>query len=377
MRIVDGVSTLPENEWTGCFPNEVEGWRYYRACEHAPSERNPISAAEVRDEKGLLIAAPLFTISYRLDTPFQGLLGRFGARLAAKFPKLLEWRLLGIGSPYADRCHIAIRPGLTREEQARAINALISLVESEARRLGAALIAYKDLAGPDRDLLNRPLSQRQYGEIRSLPVAALNIPESWDAYLSRLSAHMRKDVRRKLKKSKAITVERRTDIDGVASEIEALYQSTRANSSVRYGDFEELPENYFAAIAEQLGDRALFILYRIDGQLAAFNLLLLEEDRVIDKFLGMAYPLARENNLYIVSWMENVRFCLETGRAVLQSGQTAYGSKVRLGSQLVPSWNLVKHRNPLINRVIRLAAPLLAFDRWDPDLKHIKAFGRL
>ena len=54
-----------------------------------------------------------------------------------------------------------------------------------------------------------------------------------------------------------------------------------------------------------------------------------------------------DNNLYVVSWVENVRFCLETGRRWLQSGQTAYGSKVRFGSRLTASSIFARHRNPV------------------------------
>jgi hypothetical protein len=105
-------------------------------------------------------------------------------------------------------------------------------------------------------------------------------------------------------------------------------------------------------------------------------MLLLGRDTVIDKFLGMRTPLARDNNLYVVSWIENVRFCLETGRRWLQSGQTAYSSKLRFGSRLTPSSIFARHRNPVINRLIRLAAPLAAFDRWDPDLRRLASEGK-
>ncbi len=90
----------------------------------------------------------------------------------------------------------------------------------------------------------------------------------------------------------------------------------------------------------------------------------------------MRYPLAQQHNLYVISWMENVRLCVETGRRWLQSGQTAYRAKIRLGSRLVPSSIFARHRNPFINRLMRLAAPIAAFDRWDPDLRYLTAKER-
>ena len=117
----------------------------------------------------------------------------------------------------------------------------------------------------------------------------------------------------------------------------------------------------------------MFQLYWVGDRLAAFNLLLVGADRVIDKFLGMAYPLAREHNLYVVSWMENVRFCREIGKPLLQTGQTAYASKLRMGSRLVPSAIYAKHTNGLLNRGLAAVAPWLALDRWDPDLREARA----
>jgi predicted N-acyltransferase len=282
----------------------------------------------------------------------------------------MEWRMLGIGSPFAERCHLALRPGLTGAETSRALDELLACIQQEARRVDAPLVAVKDLAEPEAGPVGAALARRGFHAIPSLPVAALAL-ESGDpeAYLTGLSAATRKDLRRKMRRRGDLCIEHRHRIGELAPEIDRLYEATRDNSLVHYGDFEELPAGYFGAISEALGDRALFVLYRIGGQLAAFNLLLLEPGRVIDKFLGMDYALARQHNLYAVSWMENVRIAAETGSTLLQSGQTAYASKLRFGSHLVPSTNHAWHRHPLANRAIGMAAPWLAFDRWDPDLR--------
>lgn len=372
-RILPGIAALPEIDWTRCFPDEVEGWAYYAACERGAAPSLSVAAAAVFDGDDLIAAAPLFRMSYRLDTPLQGRLERVGRALARHLPGLVEWRMLGVGSPFAERCHVALRPGLTVEGQARALGCLLDAVEGEARHAGAPLIAFKDVAAPEMGPMAPLLRARGYHSIRSLPVAVLDLRDgSVDAYLARLSAGTRKDLRRKLKGAGAVHIEHRAGIGDLGPQIAALYESTRQNSQLRYGEFEDLPDGYFPAVAAALGERAHIVLYRVGDRLAAFNLLLLEPDRVIDKFLGMAYPLARDHNLYAVSWMENVRFAISTGRRLLQSGQTAYASKVRFGSDLVPSTNFARHRWPLVNRAIGAAAPLMAFDRWDPDLRALR-----
>jgi hypothetical protein len=371
-RILSGVGQLSEADWNGCCPGEAEGWRYYKACEAEAVPGVELAAVEVRDRKGMVAAAPLFSLSYRLDTPLQGRLRGFAEAVSRHMPRLMEWRMLGIGSPYADRCHVALRPDLPDARREAALLALIRAVEAEAERRKASLVVYKDVAGTERRLLENMLTGQRYARINSLPVASLDLQApGLDAYIASLSSATRKDVRRKLKAAQAVRIERRNSIGDVAGAIAALYEETRQHSQVHYGDFEALPRDYFHSVAEAAGEQAQFFLYWIGEELAAFNMLLLGGDVAIDKFLGMHYPLAQAHNLYVVSWIENVRFCLETGRQRLQSGQTAYGSKLRLGSRLIPSSIFVRHRNPVVNRLVRLAAPIAAFDRWDPDLRKL------
>jgi hypothetical protein len=377
-RIVPGVGAISEAEWSACYPDDAEGWRYYRACETGVVPGVALAAVEVRDQAGLAAAAPLFQLSYRLDTPLQGRLRSLADSVAKRFPSLTEWRLLGVGSPYADRCHIALRPELTGAQGDAALAALVRAVEAEGESRKSALTVFKDISGAELSAIEGVLGRSRYTQIRSLPVASLDLAETpdFERYIATLSSSMRKDIRRKLKASAGVRVERRQSIEDLADKIEALYEETRQHSNVHYGDFEALPPDYFRSVARCAGNKAQFMLYWVGDELAAFNLLLLGRETVIDKFLGMRYPLARHNNLYVLSWIENVRFCLESGRRWLQSGQTAYSSKVRLGSRLVASSIFARHRNPVINRVIRLAAPLAAFDRWDPDLRRLAEEGK-
>ncbi|UPG74563.1 GNAT family N-acetyltransferase (plasmid) [Roseomonas gilardii subsp. gilardii] len=368
--ILPGIHALPRESWEACLPGEAEDWAYHAACEAGAMLELRTGAAAVQDGHGLVAAVPLFRMSYRLDTPLQEGSGRLGRGLSRLLRPVAEMRLLAVGSPFTERCHLALRPGLTAERQAAALRALLGVLEVEARAARASLLAFKDLDSRDAARLAPVLEPAGFQRIPSLPVAVLDLEAGgMEAYLASLSAGTRKDLRRKLRGAGAVRIEHREHPGDCAAAIEGLYEATRRQSGVHYGPFEELPRDYFRSIAEALPGRVRFVLYWVGQELAAFNLLLLERGRVIDKFLGMAYPLARQHNLYAVSWVENVRFALETGRRLLQSGQTAYASKLRFGSRLEPSAIFVRHRNPVLNRGLRLAAPWLAFDRWDPDLR--------
>lgn len=366
-----GMSGLDPTAWRAALPMQSEGWAYLEACEAAPPPGMELAAVAVPGAHGTAVAAPLFALKYRLDTPLQG--GRLGAlceAMARRAPGLLEWRMLGVGSPFTDACPLALDPRLDADARRAALFDLIQSVEDEAARRGAALIAVKDLAPGDEARAGAVLAERGYVRIESLPVAVLDLGQSLDldGYLARLSRGTRRDLRRKLRRAHQVEVEWRTSITGLEDDIRALYEATRTRSNVRYGDFEDLPGGYFERISAALPQEAMFALYRIEGVLAGFNLLLVEPDRVIDKFLGMAYPLGPDHDLYALSWLENVRLCQRTGRRYLQTGQTAYASKLRFGSALEPRAHFVKHRNVLLQAAVRLAAPWLSFPRWDPDL---------
>jgi len=371
-RICPRVGDLDAAAWDACLPGEAENHAYYAACEAAALDGTEIvtSAVCVEQDGEVVAVAPFFLLDYRLDTPLQGRLRALGDQLFRRMPGLVSLRVLCIGSPYAERCHVGLRPRLDPQTQTLVRRALRDAIDAQGRDENVDLVAWKDLAPAEADAFAPLLTQLGFAGLGSLPVAVLDLPFASEAsYLATLSSATRKDIRRKLAKSGEVRIEMRSSIAGIEAEITALYESTRAQSGLDYGDLERLPRDYFARVDAALGGHAVFMLYWVGPTLAAFNLLLIEADRVIDKFLGMRYPLAREHNLYALSWMTNVRYCLNNRIGLLQSGQTAYASKLRFGSRLVASTIFFRHRRSLLNWALKTVSPYVAFDRLDPDLK--------
>ncbi|MEZ5853575.1 MAG: GNAT family N-acetyltransferase [Hyphomicrobiaceae bacterium] len=371
-----GIGALSEAEWHRLFPDEAEGWAYYSAVEAKPPPGFRFEALAVRDGSGRLVAAaPVFHIVYRLDTPLQGGLRPLGDWLHRTMPRLVAHPVMGLGSPLTDRCHLGLDPALSAKERAGALKALLAGLDAKAEREGVRLLAVKDLAGREAEPLDPVLGEMGFSRIAGLPVCVLDLPfKDEAAYIQSLSANNRSVLRRKMKTAGRVELETVTSIAGLEDEIFSLYEETRANSRFDYGDFEQLTPAYFRDVVSALGpERAAVILARVDGRLLAMKLLFIEQDRIIDKFWGMRYPAGREHNLFFVCWMEGVRFALAHGARQYQSGQTAYAQKVKLGSRLDPMWVYFRHRWPLVNRLFRRVAPLLAFDRMDPELAQIRA----
>lgn len=375
-EVVQGVSTFAPDDWEALFPGQAEGHDYYAACETLACGAYRLMAVGVWRDGLLVAAAPVFSLVFDLTAPVQGRWRPWADRLGRLAPRLTRLKVLGLGSPLAEQCHLGFHPCLGEEGRRQAMAAMLAALERHARAEGVGLVALKDVTAQDDAALAATLAGCGYARMASLPVAVLDVPADMERYLATLSPSTRKDVRRKLRGRSALRIEQRTEIGDIHEEIAALYEETRSNSDLDYGDLERLPAGYFRAVMQGTGSRARMMLYYVEDRLLAFNLLFVEKDRVIDKFLGMRYPQARHHNLYVVSWMENVMLAQAAGCSLLQSGQTAYAAKLRLGSRLAPSFLYFRHRNPVLNRLLRLLSCFLAFDRQDPELRALAREGR-
>jgi hypothetical protein len=374
VRVLPGVGAIPRDQWEALLPGEAEGWDYYAVCEACPPPGFVLQAIGVWAGDRLIAAAPIFRLTYRLDTPLQGRWRALGDWLARTFPRYVKLPVMGLGSPLADRCHIGLAADLPADRREAAVGALLKGLDDYAAAEGVEILALKDIADGDVRSVGRPLEAGGFTRVGSLPVAVLDLqPFKTEAdYLASLSAATRKDIRRKLRGAGRIRIEERREIGDVEERIVELYDSTRGQSGFDYGDFEKLSPQYFRGVVAGLGERAVTFLYWLDDELIGFNLCLIEQGRTIDKFIGMRYPAARDHNLYVVSWMTNVRYCLAHGIPLMQTGQTAYSSKIRFGSRLDPLWLAYRHRRPFWNWVFAKGGRLLAFDRMDPDLARMK-----
>ena len=232
-------------------------------------------------------------------------------------------------------------------------------------------IAAKDL--PDDVLapgVGEAFATASFTRQPSLPNARLTLSGGEDAYLASLSPAARRDVRRKLKGPSLVRVEERRGQAALelVPQIVALYEAQRNRSGVDFDQFETLTPAYFRGVLERLGDTAVVFVYLHDEMPVAFNLCYQTERTFIDKFIGFSLPLARTLNIYVLSWMTNVRYCVARRIPTLQTGQTGYAMKLHMGSELRRNWIYFRHRNPVLNFVLRLAGPLLAADRHDKEL---------
>lgn len=358
------IRAIERSAWNDCFPGALENWDYYVAVENAAIDDFQWRYLAVFDDATLVAVAPAFITHYRLDTTLSGVGKRFTERLQRVWPGALQLGLYAIGSPVAEQCNAGTASHVPHEQRQALLMELLAAARRDADGFGIGLLAVKDAPTHDEQWANS-CQAAGFQSMPSLPSAMLPIPfGSVDAYLGSLGKSTRKDLRRKLR-APGPRVEWRRNIDDVLPQVMRLYEATLARADLQ---FERLPAGYFTGILEQLQERAVCVLYWVDDQLVAFNLILLNQDRLIDKFFGHDLEFSREYNLYFRSWLTNVDYCIQNDIAVYECGQAGYASKLRLGCRFQGNSMFFRHRNWLVNRVLAVAKVFFRPDRSDPAM---------
>lgn len=364
--VADSITACGRDEWNRLFPGELEDWSYYHAVEKSGLPGFAFLYFGVRENGVLCAAVPAFVTDYRLDTTVSGGLRRVTDAIARVFPRLLRQRMLSFGSPVAEICHLGFAPESTASDRQRWLEAMLVEAERYAAQHRVRMLAVKDSGAAHDTLWAQAAKSQRLRRQPGLPTAFLDVPfASLDDYLASLSRATRKDLKRKLKAATGLRVEWRDHIDAIEPDVMRLYRATHANAEF---NFEELTPEYFRSVLCELGPRALCATYWLGGKMVAFNLVLRDDARLLDKFLGMEDGVAREYNLYFYTWMENVRYCIEHRIALYQSGQGLHALKARLGSRLSPNWLWYRHRNRIVDAVFALFERIARLDRHDPEL---------
>ncbi|MBS0469263.1 MAG: GNAT family N-acetyltransferase [Proteobacteria bacterium] len=190
---------------------------------------------------------------------------------------------------------------------------------------------------------------------------------SLDEYLSHLSKSRRSNLRRKLRSRARLHITRIPTgaafaddalVDGYYALFEAVYEQSEIH-------FDKLTRGFFAGLLRDAGNGGMVFEYR-DGPsdaLLGWNLCFEHAGRLIDKYIGLSYPAAREANLYFVSWMVNLEYALERGLTHYVAGWTDPEVKAQLGAKFTFTRHAVFIRNPLLRALGRRFAGHFESDR--------------
>lgn len=358
------IEAIDRDAWNACFPAELEDWNYYRAVERACIADFQWRYLALYEDDVLIAAAVAFTTAYSLDTTVQGVGKRISERLRRVWPGLFDMRLYALGSPVAEQCHVGTAPHVDPARRVDLLQQLLRLARHDADQAGIGLLAVKDASHRDPQWL-QVCQDAGLQSMPGLPSAELPIRfGSVDAYLGTLGKSTRKDLRRTLR-GQGPRIEWRRSVDDLLPRMMALYEATLSRSDLT---FERLPPGYFRQVLEHLDERAACVLYWVGEELVAFNLVLFDEQRLVDKFFAHDLVRTREHNLYVRSWLANVDYCIEHGIPIYACGQAGYASKLRLGCSFTGNTVFFRHRNRFLDSLLRVVKLFIRPDRSDPAM---------
>ncbi|MDR1075506.1 MAG: GNAT family N-acetyltransferase [Xanthomonadaceae bacterium] len=188
---------------------------------------------------------------------------------------------------------------------------------------------------------------------------------SIDEYLSRFSRSRRRDIRRKLRSRADLEVEVLETGEafaepGRAEDFYALYLSVYAQSEIH---FDLLSLEFFRGILRDAGSGGRVFVYRAQGRMIGWNLCYIHGDKLVDKFIGLEYPAARDHNLYAVSWIENLEYARRHGLGHYVAGWTDPEVKAQLGARFTFTRHAVYPRNGLLRWMLRRISRYFESDR--------------
>ncbi|GHH53652.1 peptidogalycan biosysnthesis protein [[Pseudomonas] boreopolis] len=288
----------------------------------------------------------------------------------------LEWNACFIGCTVTEYAPLPL---------AGHVEALADEALAQARR--APLLIVKDLPwesplldvhGNQRaEAFAQALAERGFVLMQGMSLAWVPIDFAGeDEYLAQLSSGRRRDIRRKLRARARLRVECQPtgaacfDDPALCQRYYALYLNVYAQSQIH---FDLLGPEFLAELLRDGGSGGRVFAYYHGEALVGWNLCYEHAGMLVDKYVGFAYPQAREHNLYAVSWMHNLEYARGQGLSHYVAGWTDPEIKRYLGARLSPTRHAVYARNPLLRLLLRRNAH--RFEHEAGDMPQAEAMG--
>jgi predicted N-acyltransferase len=367
-KVYENIDQIAKKDWDTVFGDIPESYAFYKALANSDLGEFTFFYLVIYSDNEIVLIAPLFSADFNLDIAVEGRLVEVIRFIRKIYPRFLITKTLFCGSPFSEFGILGMRQDFP-DDGLRLILALNAGLKELALKINAPLIIFKDFMESSRPFLD-VLLKAQFSRVKSFPAVMVELNfKSFQEYLSSLGASTRKNLRRKMKQAQArgnIEVQVVPEVSQQIDQIVKLYENTYHNGSTK---FERLTKKFFLQIAQDLYPHTRFFLYYLEGKLAAFNLCFIYDDLFIDKFIGFDYDISKRYNLYFVSWANNIQWCIDNSRRYYHPGQTDYQPKIRLGGKLVELFAYLKHRNAIVNLLLKSLILILKPDNFDEDLK--------
>ncbi|MES2017239.1 MAG: GNAT family N-acetyltransferase [Pseudomonadota bacterium] len=216
-------------------------------------------------------------------------------------------------------------------------------------------VMIKDLHSPYREHAAH-LENLSYRYVETEPNMVLALSPDWknhDDYLASLASKYRGNVRNGIFKQMdegACTLEQVTDMAAVQDQIHALYKEVQVNAGVRL--FELVPE-YFATLQQAAGERFRCSVIRQNDKMLGFLISVADGDTSVAYHIGFDRAAAADLPIYLRLLHAGIADAIAMGCKEISYGRTALEPKAALGAKPQPFGILVRHRQPVLNKMMK------------------------
>ncbi|MES2932579.1 MAG: GNAT family N-acetyltransferase [Pseudomonadota bacterium] len=200
------------------------------------------------------------------------------------------------------------------------------------------------------------LENLSYRYIETEPNMVLTLQEDWknyDDYLASLASKYRTNIRNGVLKpidEAACTIENLTDLSAASEQIFALYKAVQINADFR--PFQLVPE-YFATLQAVAGERFRCSVLKQNNVLLGFLISVADGDTAIAYHIGFDRSAAGQLPIYLRLLHAGIADGISLGCKRVSYGRTALEPKASLGAKPEAFGILVRHRQPVLNKLIK------------------------
>ncbi len=365
--VADVIPPGDYDVWVAGFEEYPVDHRYYELVYESLKDQFAHYYLLLKDAGGVTRAIqPFLIVSQDLATGTPAPIRNLLTRIRRHFPGFLKVRMLMVGCSAGEG-------DIVLEKQSRdigwTVEALSESLTPVARRLKAMLIVFKDFPKFYRKALDR-LRRFGFTRVPSMPATRLDLDfPDFEAYLkTRIGYAMRKNLRRKFRKTEGRSIECQvvTDLTPYVDEVYPLYQQTLSRSELK---FEELNKPYLCELGRRMNDRAKFFIWRLEGRIIAFASTIVHKGVLRDNYIGLDYSVALNYHLYFVTWRDTIVWALKNGMHTYHSAPLNYDPKYHFRMELEPLDLYVRSPNGFLNAVFKRILPLLEPTRYDPVIR--------
>lgn len=375
---VEIYDRIPEDRrelWELSFAKFDHDHRYYELTQSTLGQQFQHYYLFLLDDKGRTQAIqPFFLVSQDLLEAVPMSLKRLVNGVRRRFPHFLSVRMLMIGSPAGEGDLANPVSDVSIDWVSNALHEALPLA---AKHFNASLIVLKDFPKSYRPVLSN-FSSNGYTRMPSMPATELELDfKNFDQYVSTtLSKRTRKNLRKKFKDAErfAPVMETVTDLTPYIDEVYPLYKQVVSRAKLK---FEELNRDYFLRLGQTMSDKARFFIWRSEGRIVAFNVCMVNNGVLYDKYIGLDYTIAHEAHLYFITLRDVMEWAIKNNVKTYYSAPLNYDPKLHLRQKLAPLDLYTRHTSNWINTIFRRCIRLLGPTRHDQTLAKFENFKDL